>query len=128
MPKTTMAIKPNTTPRRLGLFNSLVVLGVAVAGRTVVGAVAWLIPASVRCGRTLVSISLDAPLEPNFAVPASLLTEPESLISVVPSTRQNLSASSVSTRLHRGQRFILSSAHNFTCLCVQPHDFAFLNE
>jgi len=26
------------------------------------------------------------------------------------------------------QRFILSPAHNFTCLCVQPHDFAFLNE
>src|SRR6266550_7715170 len=55
----------------------------------------------------LVSISLDTAPEPNFAVPASPLNEPESLMSVVPSARQKASASSVSTRLHWGQRFIM---------------------
>ena len=59
----------------------------------------------------LVSISLDTGAEPNFAVPASPLIEPESLTSAVPSARQNVSASSVSTRLHCGQRFILLLAH-----------------
>ena len=46
--------------------------------------------------------------EPSFAVPASPLIEPESLTSVAPSARQNFSASSVSTRLHRGRRFIMA--------------------
>lgn len=36
----------------------------------------------------LVSISLDTAPEPNFAIPASLLTGAEALTSVVPSTRQ----------------------------------------
>src|SRR5439155_18857799 len=54
----------------------------------------------------LVSISLETAPEPNFAVPASALTGPESLIKAVPSARQKASVSSVSTRLHWGQRFI----------------------
>ena len=40
------------------------------------------------------------------AVPASLPIGEKSLTSVAPSTRQTFSASSVSTRLHWGQRFI----------------------
>ena len=58
----------------------------------------------------LVSISLDTASEPNFAVPASPLNEPESLMRAVPSARQNASASSLSTRLHCGQRFIFWNA------------------
>src|SRR6266508_6074187 len=54
----------------------------------------------------LVSISPDLGAESNFTVPASPLIEPEALISAVPSARQKTSASSVSTRLHWGQRFI----------------------
>src|SRR5687768_8915887 len=53
----------------------------------------------------LVSISIGA--EPSRAVPASLPIADESLTKVAPSTRQNFSASSVSTRLHWGQRFIV---------------------
>jgi hypothetical protein len=53
----------------------------------------------------LVSVSLAADAEPNFIVPASGLTAPESLIKAAPSTRQNASLPSVSTRLHWGQRF-----------------------
>src|SRR5437660_12336927 len=56
----------------------------------------------------LVSTSLAIEGPPNFAVPTSLLTEPESLTKAAPSTRQNTSALSVSTRLHWGQRFILN--------------------
>ena len=57
-------------------------------------------------GRMLVSISLDTAPEPNFAVATSTLTEPDSRTSGVPSLRQKVSASSVSTRLHWGQRFM----------------------
>src|SRR5688500_17881487 len=53
----------------------------------------------------LVSISIGA--EPRRAVPASLPIADESLTKVAPSTRQNFSASTVSTRLHWGQRFIV---------------------
>src|SRR5262245_11095460 len=84
--------------RRLGLTSSRVVLSTACAGNTVVAAVARLILAPVRCGRTLVSISLDKDEDPNCSVPASLLIDDESLNSVAPSTRQYFSASSVSTR------------------------------
>ena len=55
------------------------------------------------CGRMLVSVSVAPGVEPNLTVPASEL---ESLTKAVPSTRQNTSASSFSTRLHSGQRFI----------------------
>ena len=44
-------------------------------------------------------------------VPTSLSIADESLISLVPSTRQNFSASSVSTRLHWGQRFTIIQTH-----------------
>src|SRR5256885_1928656 len=56
----------------------------------------------------LVSTSLAIGGPPNFAVLTSPLTEPESLTKAAPSTRQNTSALSVSTRLHWGQRFILN--------------------
>src|SRR2546427_12838466 len=56
----------------------------------------------------LVSTSLAIGGPPNFAVPTSPLTESESLTKAAPSTRQNTSALSVSTRLHWGQRFILN--------------------
>src|SRR6266496_2487794 len=52
----------------------------------------------------LVSISVGA--DPSRTVPASSLTGIESLTREVPSVRQNTSESSVSTRLHVGQRFI----------------------
>src|SRR5204863_5280130 len=104
---TASATAANTRPRRLGLLNSCVVPGVCAAGSTVVGAVGRLISGVVEVwGRMPVSISLDTGAEANFAVFASVLIEPESLIRAVPSIRQNTSASSVSTRLHWGQRFI----------------------
>jgi len=56
----------------------------------------------------LVSDSVN--VDPSFAVPASLLSDDESLTRRVPSTRQNTRASSFSTRLHSGQRFIVWSA------------------
>src|SRR5437016_4213534 len=108
MTSTATAIGAITTHLRSCLLNSRVVLGVCAAGSTVVGAVARLMLTSVLFGRTLVSISLDPAPEPNFAVLASPVIEPESLTSVAPSARQNLSASSVSMRLHWGQRFIVS--------------------
>ncbi len=86
-----------------GLAN-VPVMPVDVAGRTVVGAVAQFMAAPVVCGRMLVSISVA--VDPSFAVPASLPSNEESLTSAVPSARQNTSVSSVSTRLHWGQRFI----------------------
>src|SRR2546421_3111408 len=61
--------------------------------------------ASLVCGRVTVSDSVA--VEPSFAVPASLPSDDDSLTRRVPSSRQNTSASSVSTRLHEGQRFIL---------------------
>src|SRR6266404_3127497 len=80
----------------------------SLEGRKVVGPVERLISGAVEvCGRRLVLISLDPGPAPNFAVPASLLNETESLIRAVPSARQKTSASSDSTRLHWGQRFIL---------------------
>src|SRR5207253_539469 len=63
--------------------------------------------ASVVCGRMLVSISDTSDAGLNFAVPASRPSDNESLIRRVPSARQNVSTSSVSRRLHCGQRFIL---------------------
>src|SRR5262249_20141128 len=52
---------------------------------------------------------------PTCAVPASLLKDDESLTSVAPSTRQNFSASSDSTRLHWGQRFIVNVRQTSVC-------------
>src|SRR5256885_3173580 len=83
----------------------------------------------------LVSTSLAIGGLPNFAVPTSPLTESESLTKAAPSTRQNTSALSVSTRLHEGQRFILnlqpsspfrprqssSGFHNGRVLCRGDH-------
>ena len=63
--------------------------------------------------RGLVSISVAAEREPSLAVPTSPLSWDESLTSVMPSTRQNASVSSVSMRLHWGQRFIFCSASYF---------------
>ena len=103
---TASAASEITIPGRLGLLSSRVVPGVGAAGRTVVGAVGRFIAASVRCGRTLVSISLDTGPEPNFAVPASPANDPDSPINAVPSVRQKVRVLSLSTRLHWGQRFI----------------------
>ena len=80
------------------------------AGSAVVGPVARLMPASVLGGRILVSISLDWEAEPSRVVPASLPGDDDSLTRVAPSARQNFSASSISTRLHWGHRFIWSAA------------------
>src|SRR2546421_3053970 len=91
--------------RRLGLASAPVVT-VDAAGSTPVGPVPRFLAASVVCGRTLVSISLDADVVPSFAVPASLSSDDESLTKRVPSARQKTSASSFSKRLHEGQRFI----------------------
>src|SRR5207302_741769 len=99
----TPAIK---TWRRFGFVSSRVALGRCCAGNTLVGAVPRLIAASVVCGRMLVSTSVAADAEPSCAVLASLSSNEESLTSAVPSTRQNTSASSFSTRLHWGHRFI----------------------
>src|SRR5215475_9879739 len=71
---------------------------------TVVALFERLMPASVECGRMLVSISLDT-----FADPTPILDsldDNESLTRAVPSARQKASASSGSRRLHCGQRFI----------------------
>src|SRR5438445_9762964 len=94
--------------RRFGLLNAC---GGAVCctGSTVIGGVARFIPASVACGKMLVSISVAADVEPSRAVPASLPSDEESPTSAVPSTRQKTSASSVSMRLHWGQRFIFGA-------------------
>ena len=72
---------------------------------TVVAPVARSMLESVRCGRMLVWTSVAAGA-PNCAVPASLSSD-GSLTRVTPSTRQNFSASSVSPRLHWGQRFMI---------------------
>src|SRR5262245_25818821 len=92
--------------RRFGLASAPVVVG-GPAGSTVVRAVSRFMLASVACGRMLVSISVDADAQSSCAVPASLPNDDESLVRVAPSTRQNFSASSFSTRLQLGQRFIL---------------------
>ncbi len=73
-----------------------------------------LIAASVVLDGMPVSISAAPDVAPSLAVPASLLNDVESLTSAVPSARQKTSASSVSTRLHWGQRFIdLYQTHKF---------------
>src|SRR4030095_9869776 len=80
-PTITKRISTSSNPRRFGLLNSRLVPGLSDAGRTVVGAVARLIPGVVEVwGRTLVSISLDPGAEPTSAVPGSVPTEPESSI------------------------------------------------
>jgi hypothetical protein len=85
------------------LANFCVPAKAGCASNIAVPRVARLMPASVECGRMLVSISLDA-----FADPTPVLTrsDKESLTRAVPSARQKPSVSSVSTRLHEGQRFI----------------------
>lgn len=104
-----MPIVANTNPWRFGLVRSRVVPGNCAAGRAVVGPVFRLISGAVDVwGSRLVSISLDTGPEPNFAFSVSPLNEPESLMSATPSVRQKASASSASTRLHWGQRFIWS--------------------
>ena len=97
--------------RLLALVLPFVLAGALVvadddAGSAVVGAVPRLRPALVVWGRMLVSISVANWAEPSCAVPASLLSGDESLIRAAPSARQKASESSVSTRLHVGQRFI----------------------
>ncbi len=89
-----------------GLASAPVAIG-GCGGSTFVGAVPRPITASVSWGRRLVSISVAAEGEPSLAVPTSPLSWDESLTSVMPSTRQNASPSSVSTRLQWGQRFIV---------------------
>src|SRR5882724_2280595 len=92
---------------RFVLLSGRVFSGRRFAGSAVVCDVGRVILASVIvCGRTLVSISLDNGAEASFTVPASALTGQESLIKAVPSTRQNTSLSSFSTRPHWGHRFI----------------------
>src|SRR5438552_19080913 len=88
---------------RFGLANAPVA-AVEGTGSTVVGAVARFMAASVVCGRMLVSDSVA--VDPSFAVPASLPSDDESLTRRVPSARQKTSASSLSKRLHCGQRFM----------------------
>src|SRR6266540_3785250 len=95
--------------RRFGLLGACVVPDGCCAGSTVVDPVERLAPVSVIAGeRMLVSTSLAAGAKPNFAVPAFALDDPESLTRAVPSARQKASASSFSTRLHAGQRFMIS--------------------
>ncbi|MGI9064862.1 MAG: hypothetical protein ACR2HX_00425 [Pyrinomonadaceae bacterium] len=76
------------------------------ASNTVVALVERVMLGSVECGRMLVSISLDAVADSNAGL-EPVLTDKESLIRAVPSTRQKASVSSTSTRLHFGQRFML---------------------
>ena|SRR6266542_893740 len=106
----TIANRPmeaNTSPRLFGGLKSRVAFCVCSVGSEVVGPVERLISGVVEVwGRMLVSISPDTGPDPNLTVPASPLIEPESPISAVPSVRQKVSASSNSTRLHWGQRFI----------------------
>ena len=113
--------------RRFGLASPPVVT-VGCGGSTVGGAVLRLIAASVVCGRMLVSISDGSDAVPSLAVPASRSGGEESLTSAVPSARQNASASSVSTRLHWGQRFIRSQfrvpAGTALSLSSTPRQFA----
>jgi hypothetical protein len=54
---------------------------------------------------------MESDVAQNFAVPASLPIEPDSLTRAVPCARQRASASSDSTRLHLGHRFILVSGY-----------------
>ena len=103
---TASPIVANTNPRRLDLLNLRVVAAVGVAGSTVVAAVARVIAESVWFGRRLVFVSLETDPETILIVPASPLTERDSLMSAAPSARQKASVSSVSMRWHWGQRFI----------------------
>src|SRR5713226_8638514 len=82
--------------RRFGLASTPAVT-VGCAAKTVVGDVLRLIAELVGRARTLISISVAADGVPSFAVPASLSSDDESLTNAVPSARQNVSASSVST-------------------------------
>src|ERR1700694_622794 len=112
-------IVANTNPPRFGLVRSRVVPGNCAAGSAVVGPVFRLISGAVDVrGSRLVSISVETGPEPNFAVFRSPLSEPGVLIKAAPSERQNTSVSSASTRLHWGQRFILSS-----CSLLRKADF-----
>src|SRR5262245_56090215 len=103
------AIVSTTALRRLLLANFCVRAKAVCALNTVVAPVARVIAASVECGRMLVSISLDAAAEANDGLEFPGVDE-ESLTRAVPSARQKASASSGSTRLHEGQRFIFCSA------------------
>ncbi|PYS73492.1 MAG: hypothetical protein DMF69_04685 [Acidobacteria bacterium] len=82
------------------MLKSPVVPAVGRGGNTVVAPVARLMFVSVVCGRAEVMISLETLPELSLTVPASWSNDDESLTNVVPSARQNFSASSVSTRLH----------------------------
>src|SRR5262245_403573 len=83
------------------------------ASNTVVVPVARLMPASVECGRMLVSISLGAFADPSLRFDS--LADKESLTRAVPSARQKTSVSSGSTRLHEGHRFISFGASCQPC-------------
>src|SRR5574341_234348 len=97
---TTRRMTPITRFRPRVRFGSLfVAVGEISEGRAAVGAV-LLAFAAVVLGRILVAVSLAVGAEPNCAVSNSLPMAEESFISVAPSTRQNFSASSVSSRLH----------------------------
>lgn len=87
---------------RFGLLRDCVGPGMCSAGSAVVGPVARLISGDVEvCGKTLVLISLEVGTTPNMMVPVSCR-----LIKAEPSTRQYVSVSSFSTRLHWGQRLM----------------------
>src|SRR5215831_14838094 len=96
-----------TAWRRFALVNLRVYAEVCCASNAVVASLARPRPASVEFGRMLVSISLDALGDRSAAPLDAPLVGEESVISAVPSRRQNASLSSVSTRLHEGQRFIV---------------------
>ena len=66
--------------------------------------------------------------EPNFTVPESALTAPESLTRAVPSARQKASASSGSVRLHCGHRFIKAMLEIQGCVLIEFRGIHFLEQ
>src|SRR5437867_1217807 len=79
------------------------------ASNVVVAPIERAMPASVECGRRLVSISLE--------VVEALMPADESVTRGVPSARQKASVSSLSTRLHVGQRFIFGVLRLVAAFC-----------
>src|SRR6185369_12114718 len=94
------------------LVSLRVALVESCVGRTVVGPVLRLLAVLVVGERIPVAASAEPEGVLSRAVPASLSLTSESLTNDVPSTRQNTSASSISTRWHWGQRFMA----NFTSI------------
>src|SRR5215510_2932825 len=119
-----MTIKPvivsTMVVRRFVLANLGVCAKAGCASNTLVAPVERLMPPSAECGRMLVSISLDALVEPS-AVLESLLTDDESVTRGVPSARQKASVSSPSTRSHAGQRFKVLGTYCFSGAEIKIH-------